>query len=384
MYIHNVVDKTSCTGCGACSLVCGKKAITMSIDEEGFYYPKLDEKLCVHCGLCDRICPALNNFEKKRTPIENAYALQNKDEIIRKNSSSGGVFYALAKYVIEQDGKVCGVVFNDNWSVRHTMASSMEVVEEQMRSKYLQSPSFFTFYEIRTLLDKGTMVLFTGTPCQVSGLTAYLRKPYHNLIKVELCCHAVPSPYVWTRYLHEKKIIEPTSINFRCKDFGWQHYGLELKKDGHTLISEPKEKNSYMKGFLYSLYCRPSCSKCPNKPFFSDADIVIGDYWGAIQRHKEYVDGMGISLFIALSSIGRDIFEIIKSDFQWIPIKKDDVTFSNGNFSHSEVMHKNREMFWELLRNGDSVETAVKKCLKRTIRERIKNKINQIIKIISK
>ena len=70
-------------------------------------------------------------------------------------------------------------------------------------SKYLQSVIGDCFKDIKTLLEENKKVLFTGTPCQVAGLYAFLRKDYENLYTVELICHGVPSPKVFKKYLAE-------------------------------------------------------------------------------------------------------------------------------------------------------------------------------------
>lgn len=49
-------DKKKCCGCGACANVCPKHAITMTADEQGFVYPKIDQSTCIDCGMCRKVC----------------------------------------------------------------------------------------------------------------------------------------------------------------------------------------------------------------------------------------------------------------------------------------------------------------------------------------
>lgn len=49
--------KEECCGCTACYAICPKKAISMTVDEEGFEYPLIDEKKCICCYLCIKVCP---------------------------------------------------------------------------------------------------------------------------------------------------------------------------------------------------------------------------------------------------------------------------------------------------------------------------------------
>ena len=97
-------NKKDCNGCGVCSLVCPKKCIKMTEDEEGFLYPQIDLKECVRCNICRKICSNVNN---KKENNEKAYFATNKDDKELKESSSGGIFSVLARNVIEK--KRCSI-----------------------------------------------------------------------------------------------------------------------------------------------------------------------------------------------------------------------------------------------------------------------------------
>lgn len=88
-----IKEKAFCCGCNACVQRCPKQCISMYEDEEGFLYPQVDKLTCVECGLCEKVCPVINQ-SKPRKPLK-VYAAYNKDEIIRKESSSGVVYLRL-------------------------------------------------------------------------------------------------------------------------------------------------------------------------------------------------------------------------------------------------------------------------------------------------
>lgn len=49
--------KEECCGCSACKAICPMQAIDMIEDEEGFEYPKIDDRKCIRCRQCVDVCP---------------------------------------------------------------------------------------------------------------------------------------------------------------------------------------------------------------------------------------------------------------------------------------------------------------------------------------
>ena len=174
-----IKEKSQCCGCTACSSICPKKAIVMKQDEEGFMYPIIDKSKCVNCGLCDKVCPVKNvkeeEFEQK------AYIVNNKDDEIRKDSTSGGAFTPIAEYVLNRGGVVFGAAFDKNYNVAHTYVDNKENLTILRGSKYVQSFLGDTFKQVKDFLNDNRMVCFSGTPCQIEGLKKFLQKDYKNL-----------------------------------------------------------------------------------------------------------------------------------------------------------------------------------------------------------
>lgn len=104
-----ITDKNRCSGCAACMSACPKQCISMQEDEEGFLYPHVDENTCISCSKCVTVCPYTkseftNKLEKEELAI--CYAAYNKNEEIRYQSSSGGMFRAFSDYIIAEGGVV--------------------------------------------------------------------------------------------------------------------------------------------------------------------------------------------------------------------------------------------------------------------------------------
>lgn len=197
-----IKKKSDCCGCTACAAICPKDAIIMKEDNEGFLYPTVDKETCINCGVCERVCPIKYPIRQQKRK-DDIYYIQCKDENIRSQSTSGGMFTALAEFVIKKEGAVFGCAFQDASCDRvvHKMAEDMEDIHEFRGSKYVQSDVNNTYRQAKKCLKENRLVCYSGTPCQIAGLKKYLGRDYENLITVDVVCRAVPSPFVWKKYV---------------------------------------------------------------------------------------------------------------------------------------------------------------------------------------
>lgn len=193
--LPRLCDDSVCTGCSTCSSVCEQKALNLISGNEGFYRPLINTDKCISCGLCEKVCPVLNGV-KAISSLENplVYAAWNKDENVRAESSSGGVFSALAETVLEMGGIVCGAAYANDMSVSHICIEKKSDLSKLRLSKYVQSYIGDAFRNVKEYAKQGRTVLFCGTPCQAAGLRNFLRKDYPNIICCDFICHGVPSP----------------------------------------------------------------------------------------------------------------------------------------------------------------------------------------------
>ena len=215
-------NKKDCNGCGICTIGCPTNAIKMIEDNEGFYYPQIDEEKCINCGKCKNICSNYNNSKGN----EQAYMAINKNKSELGNSASGGMFYILAKYMIEKKGVVFGVEYGENHKVQHNYYETLEECKKFQGSKYVRSDIGNYYEKVKEFLKQDRYVLFTGTPCQCNALKTYLNKDYEKLIICDIICHANPSQKVFDKYikeLEEKEKKKIKKINFRDKVNGWKN-----------------------------------------------------------------------------------------------------------------------------------------------------------------
>ena len=301
--MEHITDYNRCTGCAACVPACPVGCITMKADAEGFLRPAIDQSACIDCGKCARTCPV--NRERASYPRPTAWAAINKDEETRRASSSGGVFALLAHAILSDGGAVCAPVFDKDFTVRHIVTRDPADVARMQGSKYVKSEIGDCYAQVKTLLDAGTPVLFSGTPCQIGGLRAALGRDYNHLYLQDIICHGVPSPAVWRRYLAEQG--SPVkSASFRDKSNGWLTFSMRLETERGTTC-QPLTRDPYLRLFLRDLDLRPSCHDCAFKSVGREADLTLADYWGVKKAQPDFFDGKGTSLLLVHSEKGEQL-----------------------------------------------------------------------------
>ena len=407
-----IVDKKECCGCSACVQICAKYCITMQADEEGFLYPIVDKDACTDCGLCEKVCPIINQSEPSK-PLK-VYAAKNKNEEIRRQSSSGGIFTLLAEKVIVEGGVVFGARFDEEWNVIHSWTDTIEGIAAFRGSKYVQSTIGDTYREAKDFLKQGRKVLFSGTPCQIAGLKKYLYKDYDNLLTVDVVCHGVPSPLVWRTYLDgtreqlrarrgigknsvsssidELPVI--TGVSFRDKTNGWKKFGFRLRYAASEAASnsvsasaikeereilQPFRDNIFMQGFLANLYLRSSCYACAVRSGRSGSDISIADFWGVHDFYPEFDDDKGVGLILVYSEKGKLVYDVVEA--QNIEATYEEGLKGNKCLEYSASKTEWTDLFWKEYGkcNLSAIKCVVNKMTPNIV-ERIVKKINTFLK----
>ena len=377
-----IIDKSKCSGCAACANVCPRDCIEMSPDALGFLYPKVDSQVCIDCGLCAKICPVSNRNSFEENRIESAYATKNRDDDVRKNSSSGGVFSLFAQKVLDNGGVVYGAAFDEDCRVNHLSASSKSDLLKLQGSKYLQSNIAFAYRDAEKDLKEGKQVLFTGTPCQVNGLNAYLRQEYDNLITQDLICHGVLSSVVFEKYLSyraQKQGAKVQSMTFRDKTNGWKDYAVKINFDDGSKYSIPHTKDEAMRVYLKNYALRPSCYKCAFKGKNRTSDITLADFWGAKNIVPQMDDDKGLSWVICRSQKGFEYLQSILAETENQPVNYDEVVKYNMSAEISSPKPKNDDKFCEeILR--EPFDKVVEKYCRISFASIVKRKIKSIVK----
>lgn len=307
-----ITDKSKCCGCTACKSICPKQAIIMKQDEEGFLYPIIDKNKCVNCGLCDKVCPIKNAKEEKKE--QHAYIFQNTNDEIRRESTSGGAFTAIAEYIIKNNGIVYGAIFDENYKVIHTGIDKIEELYKFRNSKYVQSEIGNCYSEVKQNLNNDRIVCFSGTSCQIEGLKNYLGKDYEKLLLVDVVCRAVPSPLIWKKYLNlrQKEYKNISKIMFRDKYYGYKYSNLSIyNKDNDKKQEYHKgvDSDPYLRAFFSNICDRPSCYDCKFKKSHRESDITIWDCFDVEKYNKEFDDDKGTNRILTHTKKGDNIIK---------------------------------------------------------------------------
>lgn len=380
-------EKKLCCGCSACSDICPKSAIVMQEDEEGFLYPRVDKERCINCGLCQKVCP-VKNIDANDSLLK-AYAAYNTNEEIRIKSSSGGIFTLLAELVLYDNGVVYGAAFDDNFEVYHIRVETTVDLEKLRGSKYVQSKCDGIYNLCKVDLELGKKVLFTGTPCQISALKAFLRKDYDNLLCMDIVCHGVPSRKVWRRYLEHRINFAKSKIAqiaFRLKNEGWKQYAVKFTFINSTAYCKKVSEDVFMKGFLQDLYLRPSCYDCRFKTRERKSDITVADFWGINKLHPQWDDDKGMSLVVVHSPNGEKALEVIKKDMFIQRVELDEAIKYNKAMIKSVAMNKSRKCFFEDCADDSNIESLIIKrinssySLRKRVSIWVRCKIKEILK----
>lgn len=327
MNINDSSQLRPCTSCQLCGAVCPTSAISINLDNEGFYKPYIDESKCIDCGLCVKSCYKFDNNIRLTTELTSKalFAAWAKNSDIINETTSGGIADILARELIKDGYHCIGVIYDSDANCAVGKLASTESETIAFRgSKYIQSLSVEAFKTLVRNHKKQKFAVF-GLPCQVYAIDRFLCKSgdRNRHILVDLYCHGCPTLNLWHKYINEvlirvegKRII---SANFRSKIRGWGNFYVVVVVVVVEGVSEPikfvshRINDPFFDLFFSDTVLNKSCYDCCLRSTLEYTDIRLGDFWGKsyITNHK------GVSGVTICSPNGLKIFDSIKSDIEY-------------------------------------------------------------------
>lgn len=324
--MKEICENDICVGCQACKQICSRNAIKMMENEYGHIYPLINQTLCVDCGACKKVCTAIHPITKNGEP--KVYAGWIKDNEVRKKSTSGGVAYQISKRFVEKGGVYCGSVWI-GYGAEHKLCDDVDGLKAFQGSKYTHSDVLYIYREIRVLLQENKKILFSGTPCQIASLKAFLIRDYSNLYTIDIVCHGIPSKSILRNYLKSieqkvnKKIVD---VKFRDKSPDQYQTCMKFTFDDGTYSKESVYKNNYFRAFVCNYTLRENCFTCAYATKERVGDITLADFWGyPLKKLSFFGFNKGISMIMVNNKMGEELLNLISSD-----IKKEKVTFATA------------------------------------------------------
>lgn len=358
MNINHPNPINPCTSCQVCGAICPAQAISIELDEDGFYRPFINQDKCIDCGLCVKTCYKFDdnihissNEDLLKTPL---YAAAATNDDVVKQTTSGGIADLLAKKLINEGYKVVGVVYDytEDRAV-HQIASSIEETTSFRGSKYIQPYSMKAFREAIKDCRNQNYAIF-GLPCQIYAISKFLEKKQlrKQCLLIDLYCHGCPSMFVWKKtseMIRQKLKCEKfDNVIFRSKHRGWGDFVLEVKSGKKQYISKPLD-NYFYDLFFSNQILNDSCATCKLRGTLSYSDIRLGDFWGKKYRKTT----RGISGITISTDEGLKIFEKILSNISFVKESYKDFLPSQS-WNHIYPVNKDfREELISFLKDGN-------------------------------
>lgn len=361
----NISHIHHCYGCGVCALACGMQIISIRLNENGFYEPKITNPTkCTDCGLCVEVCAYSHNELSLKVKEIHSYAAWSKDSLIRHRCSSGGVGFEIGQTLMAQGYKVCGVRYDtDKNRAEHYIATTVEELIPSIGSKYIQSYTVEGFKAVH----RKEKYLVTGTPCQIDSFRRYIQKFRYedNFILLDFFCHGVPSMLMWRKYVAwaETQVGKLTYVSWRNKFTGWHDsWAMSIDGENTSLCSRLSQGDIFYRLFLGHFCLNQACHKdCKYKYDCSSADIRIGDLWGKTYQKDED----GVSAAIAFTTRGNEILQQCNCIFTSLPFDVVAEGQMKRNASKAVLanvvmrMLKNDKIYteqqWRLLLNAEAI-----------------------------
>lgn len=322
------------------------------------------------------------------------YAYKNNEAELMK-SSSGGAFIAVCEAFewMHGAGKVSffGATFDESMRVVHMGVDTTDECHQFQGSKYVKSNTSGIFEAVAKKLKDGKFVLFSGVPCQINALDAYLKRcgvSNERLFLIDIICHGVPYEKFWLAFkdwLEKRAKSRMTKYSFRYKPEGWKAYPGYARFENNTCFINTPETAVYSSLHMKCLSISKSCFSCPFANEKRLGDLTLGDYWGIEQVNPDIPYKKGVSLVLSHTDKSEALLAVLS---KYIGNGSDEVLVQTEGTQYLEHQHNlnaptskpsHYEEFWKDYKEN-SFEYVIKKYLGYGPKYRLTYNIKKIIR----
>jgi coenzyme F420 hydrogenase subunit beta len=318
-----------CTGCSACTEAChfpdenGIYPIMLIKNNKGLNVPIIDANICTKCMACYKACPTEDklfnrelSYELYKNQIGSCFYGYSLDEDHRFKAATAGITTEIAAVLLDM-GRVDGVVSsyqNDSNEIITEIFTDSKKVRKTRGSIYRQV-SLLNGLAKKIEKGKYKKLLVIGLSCHIEGLKTlhktnkYLKKNV-EFITIALFCKQTKTEKFSDVIRDVLKANKNEKIEYRGD--GWPGF-MKISEDKKLKVGTRKIGRLWPSFAFAPSYCL-TCSD----PLGLVADISIGDAW--IDKYAD--DTIGSSLFVANTSLGIEIINILK-DSKKIYIEKE-------------------------------------------------------------
>lgn len=157
----------------------------------------------------------------------------------------------------------------------------------------------------------------TGLPCVLSAVRKNISESDRTkILFVKIICHGISSAKIYNsivKYIEDENKSKIVSYNFRSKAFGWKRQSVDIKFANGKVKNQLALDNLHHYWFAYHWNLRLSCFHCKHRTY-DEADIIIGDFWGVIDKKIDIAFQNGLSIAILNTAKGVDFFDLVKDN----------------------------------------------------------------------
>lgn len=318
--IKDISDNYLCSACGACSVVCSNKAISLKWSSLGRKYAYIDTNKCSNCGRCLKACPSIDflGLHKRYNDlyignIINTYTGKATDVKIFHNAQSGGACTAIVKHLFDTQKIDCAIMCK---MIADKTPIVKAAVIDNANKLYECQKSCYTFVDVLSALSdiKGkNSIAVVGVPCHIEGATL-LNEQFKNFsnikYKIGLICDRTHCKGMQDALVAHHKYNQHKVINWRMKSFEYKGVFYNYQNAPCVILDEKRQilnngifPNTY-RFVLKDMFTTPRCRLCYDK-LNTHADVVVGDPWGMSGIDWRY----GESVILTRTELGEGIIK---------------------------------------------------------------------------